>query len=105
MALRLQGFREAEGAIEQAKIFEEYVTKSYFANEDDDFESLKYDHEISYLQMKESIVNRLNGVQINTIGDLCSLSMDDLRLIPRLGARSIENIENALHKFGFNLKT
>jgi DNA-directed RNA polymerase alpha subunit len=60
------------------------------------------DHAESVLP--ERLTFLLSCTRIRTIGNLCDKTEADLMMIPRFGARSLENVNRTLRALGLKLK-
>lgn len=68
---------------------------------------IKYDLDIPITELKLStrVYNALENKNIKTLRDLLNTPIEVLEVIKNLGRKSIEEIENALKKMGYSLKT
>ena len=74
---------------------------------DDDNEeanSISFESNIDELKLSIRSYNCLKRAEISTIGELCNLSMDDLKHIRNLGYKYIDEIVKKLDELGFSMK-
>ena len=59
---------------------------------------------IDYLELSVRPTNRLNGAGIDTIGQLCQLTENDVKQLRGMGDKSVAEIKTALIKLGLDFK-
>lgn len=65
----------------------------------------KYDtYDIRNLPVDKGVINPLIKAGVKTLGDLKTMSAEELSLIPRISNKRIEDIKDALYRYGLYLK-